>query len=370
MALLAFGLVFQTVGVKAAPQAAKVFVPATHEQGKLVEVSGVPVLHLSGSPFAMGLQHGVLLREQIHQLYKAYLVPFMGGPDIANGAAYMARASMWSYVPKSYRGEMEGLAKGTGLTLDQVFLMQSFLDLKKMVACSTFGVLPARSVSGEPMLARNLDFPSLGMAQKYSLVIVRHPTKGVGTATIGWPGLLGTLSGLSEKGVAMAMMEVETKRSSLRGMPYQLLYRWALENASDVDGYIANIKKAKRTASNNIMVMDADGGAAVLEVTAAKVAVRRAVKDTIHATNHFVSPSLKQKVGCSRFRTLSREAKSHTGAWSSTQLERLLDQVDLETMNLQAMIFYPRTRSLRLSIGRIPAASGPYQHLGQADLFP
>ncbi|MBR58213.1 MAG: hypothetical protein CMH54_09350 [Myxococcales bacterium] len=364
------GLVFQAVGVATASEKTKVFVPATHEQGKLVEVSGVPVLHLSGSPFAMGEQHGVLLRDQIRRLYSDYLVPFMGGPEIANGAAYMAQSTMWSHVPERYRREMEGLAKGSGFTVQQIFLMQSFLDLKKMVACSTFGVLPSRSETGEPMLARNLDFPSLGMAQKYSLVIVRHPEKGVATATIGWPGLLGTLSGLSEKGVAMAMMEVETRRSSLHGMPYQLLYRWALENAKDVDGYIAQIQKAKRTASNNIMVMDASGGAAVLELTAAKVAVRRANKDIILATNHFESSSLKQDVQCSRFKTLSREAKRHSGAWTSKQLERLLDKVDLAEMNLQAMIFFPRTRSIHLSVGRIPAASGPYQKLGKSDLFP
>jgi predicted choloylglycine hydrolase len=276
---------------------------------------------------------------------------------------------MLPHIPKSYIDEINGLAVGSGLTFDQVLAAQAFLDLKKAVQCSTIALDGPMTRDGEPMMGRNLDFPSLGVAHRHSIVIVRHPTRGPVTVTVGWPLLIGTLSGMSDRGVAVAMMEVTTDASSLDGMPYPLLYRRALELAQTTEDVVAFIRKSRRTASNNLMVLDRLGASALIEITAQEVAVRRPTSHKLYATNHHRAPKLKRGATCGRYHTITKKLGGRSAPMGVAEMKALLDAVDIEVMNLQAMIFLPRSGTLHLSVGRIPAAKGPFVELTRGRLF-
>jgi predicted choloylglycine hydrolase len=265
---------------------------------------------------------------------------------------------------------MKGLARGSGLTYQQVLVMQTFLDIKKLVQCSTIAVQPSRSADGTPMLARNLDFPSLGIAHRFSLVILRQPKNGTKTATVGWPGLLGTLSGMNEHGLSLAMMEVYDRKSQLKGTPYPLVYRAALEGSKTVDEVEDRLKEASRTTSNNLTVADAQGGAAVFEVDVEDVHRRAPDRGVVFSTNHFVSPGFRQNNSCARFRKLQAYFADGKNRVRAKDLEGVLDQVDQGQLNLQAMIFLPVQRSIGVSLGKVPAAKGPYTYLNRDQLFP
>ena len=68
--------------------------------------------------------------------------------------------------------------------------------------------------------------------------------------------------------------------------------------------------------------------------------------------------------------TIGRYLSKQKAPVTQKDLERLLDRVDLEELNLQAMIFLPKTRSIKISIGKTHAAKGPYVDLNRATLFP
>ena len=338
-------------------------------QARIERIDNVRILHLYGNPYQMGRQQGALLRGEIRTLYKDYFVRFAGGDVPIAIAAKVAEVTMLPHIPEDYKAEMRGLAEGAGLSFEEVLTAQAFLDIKKLVQCSTVSVTGSASGAGEPMLGRNLDFPSLGIAHRHSLVVVRHPTEGQTTVSVGWPLLIGVFSGMNQAGVSLAMMEVYTAESSIAGMPYAFQYRRALEQSNSTSEVIQFIRAAKHTASNNLMVLDAYGDSAVLEITAKQVALRSAVKGRLFATNHHRSPPLAQKTGCRRYQTLEKRLRPSSGRLGLSDMQQLLDQVAMKDLNLQAMVFFPRSRRIDLAVGQLPASKGPYVTLPRSALF-
>ena len=77
---------------------------------------------------------------------------------------------MYKQFPAGYKEEMEAMIKAARADRDLVIAGNTFFDLKKVFACSAVAVGKDRSATGGPLLARNLDYPSLGYVQHYSLV--------------------------------------------------------------------------------------------------------------------------------------------------------------------------------------------------------
>jgi predicted choloylglycine hydrolase len=102
-----------------------------------------------------------------------------------------------------------------------------------------------------------------------------------------WPGMIGVLSGMNEKGVCLANMEVKRNPRWPNALPYTLLYRSVLEQCSTLDGAISLLQKSPRQTANNLMLIDADGNRAVAEITPEAVHVRRApANQALVCTNH------------------------------------------------------------------------------------
>ncbi len=174
-----------------------------------------------------------------------------------------------------HRAEVEAMAQAIGMDSREAMLAQCFLDLTPMTACSTLTLPAAASPDQVARFGRNLDFPSLDVADKYSTVFIYRPRDRYAFASIGWPGLVGVLSGMNEYGLALANMEVTRGARLPDAMPYTLLYRTILEQCRTVDEALAFLQKTPRQTANNLMLMDASGARAVAEITPQGVSVRR-----------------------------------------------------------------------------------------------
>src|SRR5207253_1543570 len=135
--------------------------------------------------------------------------------------------------------EMNAMAARAGVGADRMALGNTLFDIKKFFACSALLVEAGRSTTGGPLLGRNLDYPSLGYAQDYSLVTVYRPAGRHAFASIGFPGMVGCLSGMNDAGLAVAVLEVFQVKAGARrfdptGLPYALCYRRVLEECTTV----------------------------------------------------------------------------------------------------------------------------------------
>src|SRR5271155_1363754 len=99
-------------------------------QGFLEEVDGTKVLHLKGTPREMGLQHGTLLKadivEEIRFLFdvkaKEFKPELLGikVPLDARRLILSISQLQRKYTPAKYYEELQGIAEGAGLPVEDV----------------------------------------------------------------------------------------------------------------------------------------------------------------------------------------------------------------------------------------------------------
>lgn len=350
-----------------------------HGKGELRYIGGLPVLMVSGTPEDIGAASALLALKPAarfstypEELLRHYHVGFLLKPLIAAGE------KMVEHFPSDYRRELEAMAKAGGADRERLVLGNTLFDLKKSVACSALLVDGERSATGKPLLGRNLDYPSLGYAHEYSLVTVCHPEGAKHAfASVGFPGLVGCLSGMNDAGLAVAVLEVfqikaGRKRIDTSGTPYALCYRRILENCATIAEAQALLESMPRTTITNLAVADRDG-VAVFEITPRKVCVRPPIDGLCVTTNHFCTPELRPLVRLNLFHTDNRfKALSETSRGPApldlAAVHHCLDGAHMAG-TLQAMIFEPATLTLHLAIGVKPATAGEMKPLELGELF-
>src|SRR5262249_58930466 len=114
-----------------------------------------------------------------------------------------------------HRTELEAIAKA-GIDREKLVVGNTMFDLKKSIACSALQITPDRSATKNLLFGRNLDYPSLGYAHEYSLVTIYRPKGKHAFASVGFPGLVGSLSGINGAGLALCVLEIYSAREGGR----------------------------------------------------------------------------------------------------------------------------------------------------------
>jgi predicted choloylglycine hydrolase len=337
-------------------------------KAELAHVNRLPVLVVEGGPADLGAAVGKLALKPARRildfprgLLRLYEI------DHLWPAMLRAGKGMYRRFPRDYSDELEAMVEAADADRDKAIAGNTFFDVKKSLACSAVLIDRKASSTGGPLLARNLDYSSLGYVQHYTLVTVYRPKGKLAFASVGFPGLVGVLSGMNEAGLALAVLEVydvkpgETSFDA-RGVPYALCLRRVLEKAKTIDEAVAVLKAMRRTTCINVAIADKND-VAVLEVTPEKIVRREPKKGVVAAANHFCSEELAADdadLGDSPDRQASLEKLR--GSKQKPTVERLraeLHKVNQGETTLQTMVFEPATLKLHLSAGPVPSSKGP-----------
>jgi isopenicillin-N N-acyltransferase like protein len=327
-----------------------------------------PLIELAGPPEQIGRDHGRLLRSSIQLLHDRYLKVYLG--DRAHRFLALGAARMFEpYLVPAHLEEIDSLAKATEMDEREAVLAQCFLDLSPMTACSTITLPASASPDHIGRFGRNLDFMSLNVADKYSTVFIYRPAGRYAFASIAWPGMVGVLSGMNEHGLALANMEVTRSPRLPVAMPYTLLYRTVLERCRTVEEAIEFLRRTSRQTANNLMLMDATGDRAVVEITPLAVTVRRALEtQPLISTNHQRGTDCDTKGRCWRYDRLRLQGQRDFGHIGLKDVQTMLAGVQSQTQTLQSMVFEPANSVLYLSTGT-RAASGTFYRLDLKPYF-
>jgi len=368
-------LVFPAVGMAAEPFR---YPEATHGKGELRYINHVPVLFVEGSPEEIGEQVAVLGTKPGRKLLnypRDVLKEFWAGatwPVFVRAGTRLERQ-----FPESQRRELDAMARA-GVDREALVTANTMFDVVKLIACSTMIVDPQRSSTGAPIFGRNLDFPTAGYLQEYSVVLVCRPEGKHAFVSIGFPGLVGCLSGINEKGLALAVHEVleasdGSRKFDPNGTPYAMNYRRILEECSTIEEAEKLLRSFKRTTRNNLAICDKQGGA-IFEITPSNVVVRRPENGLCPCTNHFCSPELAPKhvenrvYTCDRFDCLVEQSRKHPKLGVG-EVGELLHLVNGGSYTLQTMVFEPSKLKLHLAIGSCPASALPLRTLDVGELL-
>jgi hypothetical protein len=351
--------------------------PRKWGKGELEVKDGVPVLRVEGTPAEMGEQQGHLVGREARALSDSYLPAFLGGRNELERGRVRARELFWPHLSDDEKAEIGAFAKASGIDERDVLLAQGFADLYRAWGCSTLAAVgDAAPYPGQPLLARNLDFVTMGFLQDYSYVVVARPANKTPFVSLGFPGVLGVISGENARGVALAVMVVHDEHGCVAGVPFTFAFRRALETADTTEDAIATLERLPRTVANNLMVVDRHETARLLEITPAGIVARSPdARGLLSSTNHFQSKELREP----RMTLTYLSSKQRLGAVEKTCRDesRITVPVAIAALraaapariNVQGMIFEPATRSIHVAFGKPPAVTRPFVKLDGAWLF-
>ncbi|MGE3850937.1 MAG: C45 family autoproteolytic acyltransferase/hydrolase [Planctomycetota bacterium] len=282
---------------------------AQHGKGYVELINGQMVIHLEGSYYDMGYQHGRMLPERCRQCIDAYV------RDMAMGKAHMTMdqlTAIWKagepFLPTALKDELRGLAEGAGIPLEMV---QAAHALPEKFHCSGAAAWGNQTIDGKLYHFRSLDYSiSIGnevKIQQNAALIVRKPTGKVASAIVGWTGTCGCVTGMNNAGISIGEMGCGVNDETFAGFPMFFLLRYILDEADTLDEALDILKRAPRTAGFNFIFGDGKGPhprAVALEVDRQRVAVFEGgdkkedvaphfgIPQCVRRVNHFVDPEL------------------------------------------------------------------------------
>lgn len=346
------------------------------KKGRFYEVNGYPVLELSGTPEEMGEAHGRLLRGTIRRVLADVLRP-QEEPgrynDIIEGTQVME-----CYQQDEYRREMRALAEAAGVDYIDVVALQLFGDAERgktpsgeapadpPYQCSNYAAFGPATRTGECIVGRNFDYWYADVARYASLIIHYRPAAGRSFITISWAGVINGWSLMNDAGLVAANNNAFSANESLAGISTCFLQRLIVENAATVEEGIAIARRGPRAVGTIMLLAGGDPPDAVeLEFDHKMFAVRRAVQGYVLATNDFRVLGHKRPLGPNdstfgRYARLLGLIKKNHGKIDRSMNLAAAEGVPLDYINLHSVQFFPGDLTFSLSMGRVPAARGPF----------
>jgi len=343
--------------------------------GWLESINGYLVLHLKGTPYEMGMQHGKLLRDHVRENMQFILNKKGNESLIEVGPVRATPKSLLPgivevqrpYVPAKYWDEMRGLADGAGLKVEEVQLGNFIPEL---FHCSGFAVMNAATAGGTLYHGRVLDYGIDLRLQEHAVLIVAEPTGGIPFVNVSYAGFIGSVTGMNAQHVSIGEMGGRGL-GAWQGTPMSLLVREVLETASDLDAGVEVFRSHKRTCEYYYVIADGKTNRAIgLAATPENLA------DVAPGEAH---PRLPKPVADtvllsagSRYDELVSRVQSQYGKLNADSALHLMDCPVAMRSNLHNALFEPRSTRMWIanaSANGEPAATQKYHEFKLTELL-
>ena len=316
-------------------------------KGRLLEINGLPVLHLEGTPREMGLQHGSLMPERVKQGCQAYVHDHaIGANELALEQLLDIYAKAEPFIPDCYLEEMAGLSDAAGIELD---LIHAFHVLPTLFHCSGCAAMNSATRDGKLYHYRSLDHSlEIGnaiKAQSNACITVWEQEGRIPVAGMGWIGAVGLVTGMNAAGMSMGEMGSHCEDETFEGRPMWFQMREMLSLCEDLNDGRRMIEEWPRDCGFNFILADGKVPDAIaIEVThsmfeffetgdsAEDVEPHYPIKDVVRRTNHFVSPRLSKTQRETYDPRSEKEDSAAHYACLSENIEHVHGKLDAEQM--------------------------------------
>src|SRR5262245_58591867 len=262
----------------------------------------IPVLDLVGTPAQIGAAHGESQRPRIREHIDRLLDWLLGSSVLA-----LTEETLWTrwagqvavnqaQAPALVE-EMQGIARGAGVSFERIFLLNSLLDLNSFrfqemadnfPGCSTFAVT-AEAGSGKTLIGQTYDMPEFH--QDFVTLLRLRPTDGPRQLVFTFAGVVGA-AGLHESGLAVNINYLSPTDVGL-GRLHSVVVRQMLGSHQLADA-LTFPASPPRAGGAHFLIADQDGNIVSIETTARRQHVFHPEGNALGHTNHYLSPWLKE----------------------------------------------------------------------------
>ena len=231
--------------------------------GWLEERDGIKILHVSGSNYEMGYQHGYLLKDEIEKNYRA--VFSLSDQEIYDFVLREWNEVISHYVPQEYIEEMQGLADGSGKSFDDVAVFvygwRYFFD-ELPTSCMEMSAWGPATKDGKLRHFYSLDWhlnakdsESDTYLQENQLIIVRKPENRFASLQSYYAGTFAGCGGINDQAIATSLDASGSTEFSLKAPFYWYRLLMVLDYASTAEVAI-DIMISGRNGRMNYVISD------------------------------------------------------------------------------------------------------------------
>lgn len=273
--------------------------------------NGLWEMRVKGDAFGRGDAIGKLMPDLLYLQEKAFvdeihkLIPSDFYLRFLRYFIILFNRKLGENIPEEYRDEIYGISQSCTHQYDIIgtpymrqlnyhaahdigHAMQDYM----LVGCSSFAVWGKKSADNELLIGRNFDFYVGDDFARTKLISFYEPSEGYAFASVGWPGMVGVLSGMNEAGLTVTINAAKSAVPLESATPISILTRTILQYASTIREAFTIARKYKTFVSESILIGSAkDGYAAIIEKSPEKTVLfeRTGRSGQLICTNHFQS---------------------------------------------------------------------------------
>ena len=344
--------------------------------GWLEKVDGYHVLHLKGTPYEMGFQHGALLKDHVKQNLKTLLVDKAGEATLVDAgpikvtpraAIEMIVAIQEPHIAPRYVEEIKGLSDGAGISVADA---RAANFIPELFHCSGFSLAKSATKNGNLLHGRVLDYATDWGLQDHAVVVVYEPAGRLPWVNIGYAGFLGSVTGMNAEHVSIGEMG-GGGLGHWNGRPMTLIVREALETAKSLEEAVAVFRDGPRTCQYYYVVADGETNEAVGMEASWNVFTVVPPGEAHPLLPTPVKDCVLLSAG-SRYEELVKRAAAGHGQFTAEEALRLMDRPVAMSSNLHNVLFEPATTKFwvaNASADKRPAAEQKYFSFQLSDLL-
>lgn len=276
-------------------------------------VNGNWQLRISGNPYELGYKKG-FLTQQLYQnqekIFFGKVSEMIPNPSKQNKLLYFLKwynRNILSAIPMDLKQELYAVStfgsdefNDIGTKFERNLLLHSSHDIGHamqdlmLVGCSSIALWDNFTEDGNLLIGRNFDFYVNDEFAKNKIVEFISPDSGYKYASVTWPGMVGVVSGMNEKGLTVTLNAGKSSIPMRGKTPVSIVARSILQNAQTIDEAVEIAEKFDVFVSESFLIGSAkDNKAVVIEMSPKRMDVYETNNGKLICTNHFQSNGYK-----------------------------------------------------------------------------
>lgn len=325
-----------------------------HENWLHKSNTGLWELYLEGDAFERGAASGNLCKELLYEQEVAFTDKLKQMVPDENYIKFLKYIIAWfnrnleDYIPLEYQLEIYGESffgpeefEYIGKNYPRMLNYHASHDIghalanANMVGCTSFSARDGATENGALILGRNFDFTMGDDFARHKIVLFISPDSGYNHAFVTWPGFMGAVSGMNEKGLTVTLNAAPSGIPKSAKTPISILAREILQYASNIEEAIEIASRRKTFVSELIMIGSAeDHKAVIIEKSPTEQYVYDQTGDVLTCSNHYQTRELENKN--------EEQFKKTSTLYRKKRIDELLHRYDTLNPDKAALILRDR----------------------------
>lgn len=271
--------------------------------------TGLWEIYVEGDGFERGVIEGKLNKELAEKQEIAFvgqlkkMIPSQGMLNYLKFFIAFFNRDLDQYIPEEYKMEIYGESLSASDKFDFIApkyyrmlnyhaahdIGHALQDKNMTVGCTAFGAWADKTDDGSLLIGRNFDFYVGDEFAEDKLINFVKPKDGYKLMMISWAGMIGTVSGMNEKGLTVTINASKSEIPTGAATPISILAREILQYSKNIDEALAIAKEHKTFVSESILIGSLeDNRTATIEKTPSKTELFNSPNsDYIVCANHY-----------------------------------------------------------------------------------